>query len=161
LPASAPRPRARRTRTDYIARRDAERHCQEIGKLLACHEFRRDRTRSLELALPRTFGVAEKPMAGTRSARREPLPAMCAAYRRDLKYPLVATGGLGLRWRDGRSSRVRAFALARGMLSAPIKNRNRRRSGRLDVRHRGVRAGFRRLDPPPRSSAPAASLTGE
>jgi hypothetical protein len=47
------------TRAEYIAGLDPERHCQEIGYLLACYEFPWDTTRALELALLRTFGVAK------------------------------------------------------------------------------------------------------
>jgi hypothetical protein len=59
IPPEVRNPPSRWTRSEYIAGLDPERHCQEIGYLLASYEFPWDTTRSLELALLRTFGVAK------------------------------------------------------------------------------------------------------
>jgi hypothetical protein len=59
LPPEIRAPRSRWTRARYIAGLDAERDCEQIGYLLASYEFPWDTTRSLELALLRTFGIAK------------------------------------------------------------------------------------------------------
>ncbi len=59
IPAQVIDPPTRWTRAEYIAGLDPRHHCQEIGFLLGCCEFPWDTTRSLELALLRTFGIAK------------------------------------------------------------------------------------------------------
>jgi len=59
IPADVLVARSRWRRAEYIAGLDPQRDCEQIGFLLGCCEFAWDTTRSLELALLRTFGVAK------------------------------------------------------------------------------------------------------
>ncbi len=59
IPPEILAPRDRFARARYIATLDPEQDCEQIGFLLASCEFPWDTTRSLELALLRTYGVAK------------------------------------------------------------------------------------------------------
>jgi len=59
IPADVLQARSRRRRAEYIAGLDPRRDHEQIGFLLASCEFAWDTTRSLELALLRTFGIAK------------------------------------------------------------------------------------------------------